>query len=99
MAVTDETDRPLRPDEIQPGGNGRRYLLGAAATVVVFAGIAGYTLGSNSPAETAKLLGVLVLPVNGFSLAAYGVGLAGAVVTGIFAVVRLLSRFDDAAAE
>ncbi|MEZ3142922.1 hypothetical protein [Halobaculum sp. MBLA0143] len=95
--MTDETDRPLRPDEIQPGGNGRRYLLGAAATVVVFAGIAGYTLGSNSPAETVRLLSVLVLPVSGLSLAAYGVALAGVVVTGLFTVVRVLSRFDDAA--
>ena len=96
--MTDETERPRRPDEIEPGGDGRRYLVGAAVTVGAFAGVAGYTLGSNSPAETVRLLGVLVVPVSGPSLAAYGVGLAGVVVTGIFGVVRLLSRFDDDAA-
>ena len=94
--MTDETDQPPEsPAAVEPGGDGRRYLYGAAATVVGFAGIAGYTLGANSPVDSATLASVVTLPVNGLSLAAYGVGFAGVIVTGLFGVVRLLAQFDD----
>ncbi len=96
MTVTDETDHPPEsPAAVEPGGDGRPYLYGAAATVVGFAGIAGYTLGANSPVDNATLASVVTLPVSGLSLAAYGVGFAGLLVVGIFGVVRLLTRFDD----
>jgi hypothetical protein len=100
--VTDETGRAgddATPGGITDGGNARRYLLGAAVTVVAFAGIAGYTLGSNSPAESTTVLGVLTLPVTSLSLAAYGVVLAGTVVTVLFGLVTLASRIDDDAVE
>ena len=84
------------PGAVEPGDDGRPYLIGAAVTVVAFAGVAGYTLGSNSPAETATLASVLTLPVSGLSLAAYGVGLAGLVVGLLFGLVSLASRLDDA---
>jgi hypothetical protein len=90
--VTDETERPAA---VESDGDARRYLYGAAATVVVFAGIAGYTLGANSPVDTARLASTVTLPVSGLSLAAYGVVFAGLLVVGIFGVVRFLSQFDD----
>jgi len=96
VIVTDETEHPSdSPAGVPPGGDGRRYLYGAAATVVAFAGLAGYTLGANSPVDSARLASTVTLPVSGLSLAAYGVVFAGLLVVGIFGVVRLLAQFDD----
>jgi hypothetical protein len=75
--------------------NGRRYLIGAAVTVVLFAAFAGYTLGANSPAETTTVLGAITLPVTPWALAGYGAVLAGSLVTLLFGLVSLASRLDD----
>lgn len=75
-------------------GSGRRYLIGAAVTVVLFAGVAGVVLGSNSPASSATFLGVLALPVTPLALGLYGVLLAGTVVTTLFGLVTVASRLE-----
>lgn len=75
--------------------SGRRYLIGAGVTVVLFATFTGYTLGSNSPASSARFASLVTVPVTGWSLALYGALLSGLVVVTLFGLVVLASQYDD----
>ena len=93
--ATDPARDDPRDDGVADGANGRRYLVGAGVTVTAFAGIAGFVLGANSPADATTVLGVIALPVTPVSLAVYGILLAGTVVTGLFGLVVLASRLES----
>lgn len=89
--MTADTDTPATTEQ----SSGRRYLIGAGLTVVLFATFTGYTLGSNSPASSARFASLVTVPVTRWSLALYGTILSGLVVVTLFGLVTLASRYDD----
>lgn len=88
----DREPTPAERAEREGPGSGRKYLVGAGVTVICFVGITGFVLGTNSPAETARLFGVIELPVTPLSLGMAGVVLASLVVLALFGLVTVATR-------
>lgn len=86
-----------RPDgDVGEGGSARRYLAGAAATVVAFVAVAGYVVAANNAVDAVTVFGVATVPGTPVAMALYGVVLASAVLGVLFGLVTVASRYDDA---
>ncbi|RDI70396.1 DUF7520 family protein [Halopelagius longus] len=96
-AESDSTNRG-EPASGTPG-LGRRILLGVGATVVVLAGVVGFFIGSNG-AETAPrvavLGGLVTIPTTPLSMSLYAALVAAGVLTVLFGLVAVASRYEDA---
>jgi len=78
-------------------GLGRRILLSVGAVVIVLSGGIGWLVGSNGRLADAAVLGTAVtIPVTPGAIALYGVVVSTAIVGGLFGLVELASRLEDA---
>lgn len=82
--------------DVSEGGSGRRYLAGAAATVVAFVAVAGYVVAANNQVDTVTVFDVVTLSGTPAGVAAYGAALAAGVLAVLFGLVTLASRYDGA---
>ncbi|ESP88725.1 DUF7520 family protein [Candidatus Halobonum tyrrellensis] len=96
----DEGGGAARTDrDVEASGSGRRYLAGAAVTVVAFVAVAGYVVAANNGVDAVTVFGVVTIPGTPTGVALYGVVLSVAVLALLFGLVTVASRFDDAGRE
>jgi hypothetical protein len=78
--------------------DGRRIFVVVGVTVVFLAGLLGFFVGANGAdvAPAISVLGVFSLPTTPVTMTLYGMGLAVVSLAGLFGLVTLASRFDEA---
>jgi hypothetical protein len=78
--------------------DGRRIFVVVGVTVVFLAGLLGFFVGANGAdvAPAISVLGVFSLPTTPVTMTLYGMVLAVVSLAGLFGLVTLASRFDEA---
>jgi hypothetical protein len=80
-------------------GLGRRILLSVGVVVVALAGVVGFFVGSSdatSASTVAVFGGLMAVPLTPLSMALFAAVVATVVLSTLFGLVALASRYDDA---
>ncbi|SHH64174.1 DUF7520 family protein [Halobaculum gomorrense] len=75
--------------------SGRPYLLGAGGTVTLFAAAAGYVVAANNEVDAVTVFDLVTLPGSPAAMAVYGGVLSALILSALFGLVAVASRFDD----
>jgi hypothetical protein len=101
--VSHEPDAEHRGDDTtRDEGLGRRIMLVVGLSVVAVSGLIGSFIGSNGAEavpQATVLGGALTIPTTPLAMTLYGVVLSAAVLAGLFGLVELASRYEDAETE